>query len=171
MISSNFFTFYETYFSHPGRGHGSLTRHMTQFAQSGWLRLTNFTSFIFESWTTTEQNTVRKMRQILRTIYQGNMTILRSEARCIWCLSVNTPSCHAITTCGATSEQHSWHHNNYRFHCVFWLPMLTHTRGYAHTLVQGPITQRFMAWSRPKPVKKLSPVKQTMFALMSSLNL
>ena len=35
---------------------------------------------------------------------------------------------------------------------------------------KGPVTQRFTAWSRPKPVKKLSPVKQTMlFALMSSL--
>ena len=34
----------------------------------------------------------------------------------------------------------------------------------------GPVTQRFTAWSGPKPVKKLSPVKQTMlFALMSSL--
>ena len=35
---------------------------------------------------------------------------------------------------------------------------------------KGPVTQRFTAWSRPKPVKKLSPVKQTMlFVLMSSL--
>ena len=35
---------------------------------------------------------------------------------------------------------------------------------------KGPVTQRFMAWSRPKPVKKWSPMKQTMlFVLMSSL--
>ena len=40
----------------------------------------------------------------------------------------------------------------------------------ANNTVKGPVTQRFTAWSRPKPVKKLSPVKQTMlFALMSSL--
>ena len=36
--------------------------------------------------------------------------------------------------------------------------------------LKGPVTQRFTAWSRPKPVKKWSPVKQTMlFALMSNL--
>ena len=38
------------------------------------------------------------------------------------------------------------------------------------SVTKGPVTQRFTVWSRPKSVKKLSPVKQTMlFALMSSL--
>ena len=34
--------------SHPGRGHGSLTCHMTQFERSDWLRSANFTNIIIE---------------------------------------------------------------------------------------------------------------------------
>ena len=35
--------------SHPGRGHGSLTCHMTQFERSDWLRSANFTNIMIES--------------------------------------------------------------------------------------------------------------------------
>ena len=34
--------------SHPGRGHGSLTYHMTQFERSDWLRSENFTNIMIE---------------------------------------------------------------------------------------------------------------------------
>ena len=34
--------------SHPGRGHGSLTCHMTQFERSDWLRSENFTNIMIE---------------------------------------------------------------------------------------------------------------------------
>ena len=34
--------------SHPGRGHGSLTCHMTQFERSDWLRSANFTNIMIE---------------------------------------------------------------------------------------------------------------------------
>ena len=37
--------------SHPGRGHGSLTCHMTQFERSDWLRSENFTNTMMEYWT------------------------------------------------------------------------------------------------------------------------
>ena len=34
--------------SHPGRGHGSLTCHMTQFERSDWLRSENFINIMIE---------------------------------------------------------------------------------------------------------------------------
>ena len=34
--------------SHPGRGHASLTCHMTQFERSDWLRSENFTNIMTE---------------------------------------------------------------------------------------------------------------------------
>ena len=37
--------------SHPGRGHGSLTCHMTQFEPSDWLRSENFTNIMIELFT------------------------------------------------------------------------------------------------------------------------
>ena len=51
---SSFYTFYESHFSrvrhpsHPGRGHGSLTCHMTQFERSDWLRSENFMNLMIE---------------------------------------------------------------------------------------------------------------------------
>ena len=53
-ILSEFLHFYENYFSrvrhasHPGRGHGFLTCHMTQFPRSDWLRSANFTNIMIE---------------------------------------------------------------------------------------------------------------------------
>ena len=50
----SFYTFYESHFSrvrhpsHPGRGHGSLTCHMTQFGRSDWLRSENFINIMKE---------------------------------------------------------------------------------------------------------------------------
>ena len=34
--------------SHPGRGHGSLTCHMTKFEQSDWLRSENFINIMIK---------------------------------------------------------------------------------------------------------------------------
>ena len=51
---SCFYTFYESHFSrirhpsHPGRGHGSLTCHMTQFERSDWLRSENYVNIMKE---------------------------------------------------------------------------------------------------------------------------
>ena len=48
----SFYTVYESHFSrvrhpsHPGRGLGSLTCHMTQFERSDWLRSENFTKIM-----------------------------------------------------------------------------------------------------------------------------
>ena len=50
----SFYTFYENHIyrvrhpSHPGRGHGSLTCHMTQFERSDWLRAENFINIMIE---------------------------------------------------------------------------------------------------------------------------
>ena len=49
-----FYTFYESHFSqvrhpsHPGRGHGSSTCHMTEFEWSDWLRSENFINIMIE---------------------------------------------------------------------------------------------------------------------------
>ena len=50
----SFYAFYESHFSqvrhpsHPGRGHGSLTCHMTQYVRSDWLRSEHFINIMIE---------------------------------------------------------------------------------------------------------------------------
>ena len=74
-ILSKFLHFYENHFSlvrhpsHPGRGHGSLTCHMTQFEGSDWLRSANFINIMVEYFTHSVVYTVTDRTPSLLILY------------------------------------------------------------------------------------------------------
>ena len=69
----SFYTFYASHFSrvrhpsHPGRGHGSLTCHKTQFERSDWLRSENLPNIMIECYTHILTTYLRQLRQSQRT--------------------------------------------------------------------------------------------------------
>ena len=68
IILSFFYTFYESYISrvrhpsHPGRGHGSPTCHMTQYERSDWLKSADFLSI---SWLNIEPNNSKVVKTLV----------------------------------------------------------------------------------------------------------
>ena len=64
--------------SHPGRGHGSLTCHMTQFERSDWLRSESFINIMIEYITTTLRRRFDgTMTSLLRHVPSGEGLIMR----------------------------------------------------------------------------------------------
>ena len=99
----SFYTFYESYFSrvrhpsHPGRGHGSLTCHVTQFERSDWLRSANFINIMIEYSVNRASCSMSHCKQWLKIhtshlIYQANLMCHKHRA--------NTPLNKRLPTLG-----------------------------------------------------------------------